>query len=724
MLTAASQSAVQIEGRALILEKQLLLTLPSGVVDVTAQFVSGSPDESTQTDMPAGTRAVVGYPSRALDFTVTDNDGLFDPNNTQSPLFGQEMHGIPVTYLEGLYPTGAGAPDLIVKFTGTTHSWKRSSAAKTVAFTCLDGRDRLRSNAVTPALVTGPTTNAAMTGEFVIDALLRAASSGTISSWPAPRPKCVLSVGLRASQWPEIGTPPSIFNSNYTFKPGVFGTAYSTNNTTTVYSIDLGLTNRMFYECWVQGVTSSGPTDNAVFLGAFGAAWFYYILVYPDRVELWWGADAVQTWSIAVGTGPHYLAMLADRSGTLTVYLDAASHTFTGATAAPTGRPTNIQFATNPSTTIEALQVTTETAPALNNGFVPTAVLDASLNVLEAMPAISGDPFQTIQQLCDAEQGVAGFDEAGVFRFKNRRTLRTSPSVRTVTAGNLLPVDPESDSSAKSTHVQVGYTPWTYGPRTTVFSATSVITAPPGKSTKVFDLPSPVTALDTDMSFLPDSGVLVGESYFRVSVNKAGTADTADFPTVTLTLLSATRLQATFINRSSGTYYFVSSADHSDFPAGTPVFQVGGIAVTQGTEVQVDQQWPPLNPDGTGGAVSNPAGDVILSITGNPWIQDEDSATSLAVDLLSQLHRAPILLQNVQIVPPDVRLQLGDRITLVDPVSGISEPVTIWGQSRELSGGDPLTYTHTIDARMVAGRFKGWILGVPGRSTLGVSTRV
>jgi hypothetical protein len=37
---------------------------------------------------------------------------------------------------------------------------------------------------------------------------------------------------------------------------------------------------------------------------------------------------------------------------------------------------------------------------------------------------MEGDPWQVIQQIADAEFAVAGFDESGMFRFKNRATIR------------------------------------------------------------------------------------------------------------------------------------------------------------------------------------------------------------------------------------------------------------------------------------------------------------
>jgi hypothetical protein len=48
----------------------------------------------------------------------------------------------------------------------------------------------------------------------------------------------------------------------------------------------------------------------------------------------------------------------------------------------------------------------------------------------------------------------------------------------------------------------------------------------------------------------------------------------------------------------------------------------------------VDYQYPPVAADGSGGAASSRFGDQVHQISGNPWIQDFDSATLLAQDIV------------------------------------------------------------------------------------------
>jgi hypothetical protein len=277
-------------GTSLVIAWKASLALPGGVFSDASLAISALElDESTTTDMPDGTRLQAGYPARTLSMTLAGNlvdtsgatitaAAAFGPYNSASPFYRQRLIDTPVTVWLGLYPPGAaGTPELLQKFTGTVSGYTCETDG-TVALTCVDGSNQLRTITDIPAVDTQPPLNAGLTSEYAVDALLRGATSQAISSWPAQRPSVVLAAGMRTSVWPEVGSLISSITAPQ-YVPGVFGSALGMNTlqsggaitaatnwgfASTIAGADL------FFETWL---TDSTATDiDLIFASALSSA--------------------------------------------------------------------------------------------------------------------------------------------------------------------------------------------------------------------------------------------------------------------------------------------------------------------------------------------------------------------------------------------------------------------------------------------------------------------
>jgi hypothetical protein len=184
---------------------------------------------------------------------------------------------------------------------------------------------------------------------------------------------------------------------------------------------------------------------------------------------------------------------------------------------------------------------------------------------------------------------------------------------------------------------------------------------------------------------------------------------------ITMTQVSSNKVRIDFTNISNVDGWLIASSDDPSPAAGTPVLQVGGTPVTAADEVTADYQYPDVT---AGGAASSRFGEVAWQQSGNPWIQDPDSAQQLAQDVVLDGYVPRPNLTNIAIMP-DPRLQLTDIVHLIDPdTTYVDEYGRIFGWTFNL-GHD--TWSMTVDARTVAPP-GAWVLGVAGRSELASTT--
>lgn len=762
MLDASPAFADVVEGTDLPLGYLITITMPDATqlhAEVAVQDVDIEEDNTS--NLPDGVLYQSGYTAATMTVTLSgmlDDGGegdetytaemVFGPWRMDSPLARKAIDTLKITADLGafVYPAelgddGQAIPETLRRFTGSIDDFDITDDG-TVVLTCIDRRNELRASASLPAVVTAPPYNAGLTNEFAMDALLRAASDGKISSSPPPRPGCVLAAMMRSSMWAEVGTLDTNLSTKPLFVPGVFGSAAamapdvaSTGYDEAVYTTSGPMGTDVYLETWINsaaglvawlgnGITS-GPTAQGFFLSATTSGIF--VIVLNNGVAgtyTFTGVTLPASAGFYFGMKFHQAAGSATWNVTLTI--DGTSHASGSQTSSST-RQTDVYDSVTihriAGTAIEALQVSNESAPVSNFGFTPTAVLDASLNPLQVVPAVTGDTWAAIQLMTESEGGIAGFDPSGLFRFRNRKSLRGGSAERTITVdSSLKSLSFKGPAAMRRNRIQVPCTSWTFTARKTVWSAADVIKV---GANSTLDYP---VALDTsgplvgaiaavDSGVLPNGGGTVGNTYWRAALDIAGGTPVRSGVSVTIVQATSTQFVVRIKNRRSAPIWMVSPVGYTDMPLGSPCIVVGGIEATPGDSTSADAQWPPV---AEGGAISAPGGEVALQLDDNAYRQILIPQQDYAVDLLCELRRPPPLITDLVIVT-DPRVVAGSRVRLFYPALGLDDDVVIVRNNIQWDvDGDG---TQTIDARPVA-KPGGWMLGVPGRSELGVSTYV
>lgn len=710
-------------------------TLPGDVYpDVSVTVESCTITASLVTDLPDLVREEDGYPSVGCDLTLTGDidvgvsiaDAL-NPYNADSVLYRQSILNSPITVQIGIYDA-TGTVAWLTKFTGTVDSFTVDPVTGAVDLTCIDYRNKLRALPNLGPVITVPPFNAGLTSEFAVDYLLRKATGGEISSSPALDGSEALAITFRSSLAPEVGTLTVGPLIDPTFNAGAFGSALAVADNDH-YALVGHLSTHIVWEQW-----QSSRSSFMILLGASGTDDYRAFLAGPADPD--GNAEGVYVnirgnttgdqfyWSTPISAGPHYLGVhvnqaVGSTTWSVTINLDGTLHS-SGSMTASMARASTMTTATIDSAhystggTLEAFRAWSASSPTWNDSFVPQAVLDPSLNTLQVISAMSGDPWQIIQQIVDAEQAVAGFDENGIFRLTNRRTIRHGSVVRTVTSATSLKAMQISVGQASVyDSVTVPYTSWNFGAAGQVYAVKAVHKVA-ANSTRTWTVTladgTLIGDLDNDASVLPAGhSTTDGNTWFRASRDSGGLNEYRKL-SVSVSTANSSDITITATNTGSDDAWLISPAvkvdgtTYTDIPAGTPALWIGGVPVTQGDEQTVSY------PD-SGGTNA-------LTISSNPWIQDADTALLFATELYCDLSVARPDLINLEIVP-DPRLQLVDRVEIVDPDTSLMDDFAgLWGQTLTFSNGD---WTHSLDVRTV-GAPGGWIGGVAGRSEGGTTT--
>lgn len=759
MLTLTTAGAAVVEGPVQVVSCAVTITLPEGSLypsltlypsssvfpgSVTAQYSDVSLglsnlhlDAQNTTDLPEGVRTQAGFSNLGGSFTVSGrfDSGLtaaefFNPDNEDSPLYRLSAKGCAVTVDIGVRPPGQ-AVDTVRKFTGKVASYGPIDfVSGDVPFQIVDLSGDWDVVPDLPTVVTVPPFNAGLTSEFLIDLIARERSAGAVSSWPAERPGCVLAVGFRSSLWPEVG---SIVGSQPTptYVPGAFGSAltgatatgfYTTPTYTLAAPID---GDDVFAEFWVTNVASASgggvTVVDGITVGNSGVGGDSLSLSVSGTQIVFGinGGAAEFDVTVSLDDAPHYLAFAAHwpvGSSTCTgnVYVDGTAHPFTK--TSPTRSDGFDQLGVGlPIATIEALQVTAEASPTINYPFTPRAVLDPSLNPLDAIPVI--DPAakanDLLQQIASAELGYVRLDEAGVLRFTNRETLINQDSQLTVTSlRTLKQLQTGVGAFTEYNRITADYTEIKFGTTSeTVFTLAKPLKVD-AHTTQHFTFTLTDTIADIDETFSAladgDSPPTDGNSHFRAATDRAGTtrADYSKF-TVTAKIVAANKVKVTVVNNGP-TFWFVTAADYLlDDIYGTPALWIGGLTTASVEPVTVE--------------ASTDAGDSTFAVPANIFRQDRDTAFDLCTYLLLDLYKARPDYTGVEIIP-DPRIQIGDRITLQDPnLTGINTDVLVWGWSLDGDFGDSPQWDMTLNCRALAPP-GAWLLDTPGRSELDSTT--
>lgn len=752
--------------------------------DMTMTVTDCSLDRSLSTDMPTGTRFVTGAPAAQLDITL---DGLVDRTDasktvawllgryqTTSPMFRASALNMPVTVDMGLLTRDAAlttAPYSGIEFvrvlTGVTDAYTINPDG-TVTFTCLDSRTRFSSfPALPPGAYSYGAAQPLMTAGWVLNALCE--SNGRYTS-PPPRWNCLHRQSNHGGAWPELSLD-AFFTVTSINDPGGWTAGKFSSQVPTTFGVNYynsppgGASNGLlagdigssgdswFTECWVKATTdaeivtplsatqvillNAGTPGVTLTFGSqatsLGSALRPYV-----TVTVWPSASTVTvnapTLTIPNDGNFHYFAVAFHFTSTtgfaITFYVDATTETATGTAGAAVGATIHpIQISLSSLCPMESVQLTTETyAPPAGNTFVPSplAVLDASLNNLTVIPDLTGqDEWGVIQLIADAEQGIAGLDENDVFRFRNRDSLLTAPSVRSITSTtSLASLQVQTARVNVANHIRIPVTQLQVGAYTWVWAAPGVIPVPAGGQwTATVTTDNPVVNVQRfDNGFAPTGQQADGNTYWRASTKADGTGTVINTGvTVVTEQVGPATLHITVTNNRGGIIYLVSPTGSPG--VGNPFLLIGGqfvttttsggdstVAVTTSGGGFADSQFPPVIPDG--GAATNPYGEQLLTLTDNPWRQNLPDAQLLADYLLADLATGRPQWPNTLIVG-DGRLQRGDRVTVVDPdVTGMSEDAFITRLGIESDWSMPLELRAVGDPG-------SWMIDLPGRSELG-----
>jgi hypothetical protein len=755
--TMSAEAGTAIESNDYVQAVRVTLTLPSPADvynDITGTVESWDIDRQTVTDMPDGTRLITGYPSAAANLTLSglvDRSDetktaawLFNPYDSTSPMYRQDFTNIPVKIELGVHLPSTGVAEYVTSYTGVIVDYIVNPVDGTVAVVCSDGKAKLGAAPQLPLTVDG--VNAyAPTVEGAIEKLIRPA----FLSWPAVRANCVLAVGFRGSLVPDVGvlTDEDVSGTvNYdfftgeklptlTFHPGVFGLCANIPNGV-AYDLAATIPSTSAIMCETWFANDGGANTPIVLTTADGLVTAtiqvhaVFVLTTTYRLAVFTTSGGVVEYNFG-STPPKYCAWQFTWTGTtlnLTVNADGVTHTASGTVDARGTSPFKSVTVTNGY--IEALQITTENVGApFNSGFTPTAVIDASLNSLTAYPEVTGnDDWATLQAIAEAEQGWAGVDEPGTFRFQNRTTIKRLTSVRNITsATSLKSLASQTSSASVANHVRVPVKPLTVGPPAFLWSASgSPIQVPArGVWTQLVDLQEVGTALQTFPSTPAAGGWAAGTSGWRASKRSDGTGGQISTGiTVTAVQLSPRTVKITVANANSYPAWLVSptGAGYPSASDGTPALNLGGKFVTAagiGTDTNVTNSSAGVFAESIWQPSIDTRGEQVLQLPDNAWRQQVTPQQSLADDLLADLYKPRPLIRDVSIVP-DPRLQLIDRVTIVDPDTSLlnGEDVILCGI--HTTGGNG-SYDQTLTVRAVSTP-GAWLLGHAGRSELGVST--
>lgn len=737
------------------------VSVPSYYQDVTKCVVSVDLNESVTTQLPDGTTLISGYPSASMrvvlagmlnqapGVAMVEADTihrLMNPNDSASAMWRLTCGGLPITWQAGLWD-GASSADLVTKYTGTLDKITCSNGV--VTLTCRDQRSTITNPAALPPVVTQPPYNAALTSEFAIDSLARHASPSQYYSWPAPHTNSVLAIGFRSSIWPEVGSLYPGFAQGPVFMAGAYGTCLAPTSLLTAYSLAAPVltTDKLcgHFITSADGLALNINDDPSTYQIAIQRAAGTIFLESNSPSGQSFASFAVSG-TVEVEFSVAWAASSTSVTGTM--WLNGVSHaiSFTAKDARPVGRSFTICAVTGP---IEGLQITTESSYASRYPFAPTLLIDAggSLNSLTALPDVNGkDSWSVLQDIASAEAAVIGFDELGRLRFVNRNTIRTMASVRSITStDSLVALDTDAQMALCATHVQIPVNALTVqapgnawiSPDVTAVPANSIVQRFVNTDTIVLNVAT------ADSGFWIDGGT-IGLTYFRACTTADGTGATVKTGIrIWVEQLSAKRLRIAIVNSNGFAVYLCNPVEYGGVGSGNATGQgfivIGGQKVTSVNDAQnngitapgsvvVDEQWPILitNPPlatgevtTSGGATTNTQfGDILLPLPANDWVQNSASADTMALFLIRDLHYPKPQYRNVTIIP-DPRLQLLDRVTLVDPdVSQVNDDALIVGITTALRAG---TYQQNIDARAVH-RPGDWVLGLVGRSELGSTT--
>ena len=690
-------------------------TFASTYDNLTPNVESVTVDRAIATDRPDAAKTVTGHAAAeatvelAGDFAASGSHvtQLLSAHNAGSPLAAKKRITAPLDVNLG-FRTSAGE-EWVDSFVGQIRSIETSADQRTVRLTALDRREHFAGRTTLPVVVAdeknavAPFKKPGLSGSFLMDWVCRA--NGFYAT-PPPRASCKFSATMRGSAWPEVGTMTRasgttggkllfLFFANLLYPERLYSggtdirytplSGLSTNNGAGVaVEIDefwclapathdpLWLLSNAAGDaigCWV---TSTGVLEVGIRRNSSGA----------------W-EDIVTGPTIGFGLlSPMYLLVhiaFTASGGTVTFRVNGTSTAVGFASGSVTGR-TDLSVVRigsglkNDGTTFssvagafQGVQVTAEAAAgSFNDTFVPTADIPPTIGTLTATPHTDyADDWALLQAAAEAENGFVMLDEAGRFVFRNRLFLSGGSSVATLsattslkTAASLEAIDTVRNRvrvPARPLRLQVNST-WAW-------IATDVHSIAAGGTLEVFAETENLVYLLTGsatFSAMAVGGGIPSAGVYRAYPNIDGTGAVATNITGTITRVDHDTFKLVLSNPNGFEVFLVNPSTHPTEP-GEPWLRIWGRSITPRTidTTDVGDAQGYIKAESSDATSITAYGEQVLDLEASPWRQDSASARRLADDLVAAMKDPHPVLNDVDIVA-DPRLQLGDRVTVVD----------------------------------------------------------
>lgn len=703
---------------------------------------------------------------------------LWHPYSKISPFYGLKRAGAPVQVWLGLPSAIDPVTNLptdyqyVYHFTGYISQKPTTTASSATTLNCVDGSDRLHGSTPLPMVLAGDafgitTARYGLNAQWIIDYILR--RNGIYAS-PPTTDDTIVSTTMHGSMFPEVGDPITAqifpFGSAVAalesppFVQGLWGLACTSvrqdgSGTFVTPTVDVkpkgtpvldGTTGGLQVEFVMYvGASYSGTGDfsqqNLFFSVDNTDDWMNVMLMDDGTLRVWirGGEDVI--------VGPH-----ADNGTAAWRYLgvhikfnSATSVTCTfnvsGVTTVVTKTITSgswtagakiVDIGSSANAAIESIMWKYRTTPSFTwMSFIPNAVLEKSLNQLTVCPydPDGTDAWNTITDIVAAELGFAGFNEAGIFRFRNRYS-RNQPFSYTLPASlfmygtnSLKDAQAVESTAGIANIVSATATPYSVQAPTWVWTLGDVLRVPARTTVTIWaSFQSAVFGTPTSASFLPTgtpdptTGAFNG-NFYRASTTRDGKGAAVSNLIITVTpFIDSARIDIQNPNRGQDAWIVAPTRDPNgalyadQSQVGTPMLYLWGRAVVDSTD----------NGGGNlAGSISAAAsetdersrkdyGDQEYDIPNSKWLQSVRSARDLVLEVLTNTCRPiPQVPQIAAIFDP--RLELKDTLGIVTEgwdgvnntgyVSGIHTTI-----SKDAGGAMELLFR-------MAGGPEGWVLG-------------
>ena len=317
----------------------------------------------------------------------------------------------------------------------------------------------------------------------------------------------------------------------------------------------------------------------------------------------------------------------------------------------------------------EADQLTRESSTSTwNDDFTPTAQIrpDPAIdNRLEATPNVQENGWGLFQRIAESEFATAGFDETGFLYYWSRRRWTTAPyttSQRTLTAAAALKELATTEAVDQVRNritmrvlaplVEDQQTVWKLGSRWHILAGQTI--------NKIASLNDPVGNVDTTVVY----GVTLGSSRYLAGTQRDGGGAQVTNLNITLTQLSATAIAVAVHNPNATDVYMTGDGSFTTTYEGKAYLWIDG-QVVRFSEEAGNNSFTRVEAEDAA-SIAGPIGEQLLEIPDSEFRQDDDDCQAIVDDVLADLADPGPAITDVPAVG-DPRLQLGDRVTLVDP---------------------------------------------------------